>query len=75
MTTKVTIGQTVAVIHQSIKNRQGAAYITAAKQLNQEVIDVYLDGSVKTSSGDIWKVKPSTSHKGAQFVSVAEATH
>lgn len=53
MTIKAIFGQTVVVIHQSIKNRQGAAYITAAKQLNQEVIDVYLDGSIKTSSGDI----------------------
>ena len=65
--------QTVAVVHQSIKNRQGQAYITAAKQLNQEIVEVYSDGSIQTSSGDVWKVKPTTAYKGAQYVTIGAA--
>lgn len=64
-------GKIVAVVHQSVINpKTGLVSVLAARQKNQEIKMVYGDGRVKTSSGDVWKIKPSAMYKGAEFVTI-----
>lgn len=69
------VGKTVAVIHKSIINpKTGQAMITAATPLYQQITAEFLDKSIKTSSGDTWKIKKTTQYKDAEYVSVAVTT-
>lgn len=65
-------GKIVAVVHRSTVNpKTGRASLYAAKQQNKAIEAVYHDGSVRVSSGDVWKIKPSSAYKGAEFVTVS----
>lgn len=55
------IGQSVNVRHRSKVNKGGYAEIEVCSKANSKVdyiTAVYMDGKVKTRSGDIWTVKP-----------------
>ena len=54
-----------------INPKTGIASVHPARQINQRIEEIYSDGRVRTSSGDVWKVKPSPSYEGAQFVTVS----
>lgn len=51
-----TIGEVVTVDKRSDTSR-GYATLVAAHPITQTVATVYLDGRIKTSSGDTWAVK------------------
>lgn len=52
------VGQTVLVNMASRTNKAGKAFLTPSRSTVQTITQVYRGGHVKTSSGDIWKVKP-----------------
>ena len=51
------LGEKVVVRHKSvIKPNTGEVFLTLGREIEQTVAQQYMDGRIKTSSGDVWNV-------------------
>ena len=53
---KIRTGMTILVTMKTIKDKHGRTKYVNARPVRQTIDTVFPDGTVRTSSGDIWKV-------------------
>lgn len=64
--------KTVLIKHETKEDAHGNVSFTGAKSIVQGIKAFYSDGSVRTISGDVWKVKPCQTDQ-ADFEALPEA--
>jgi hypothetical protein len=64
------VAQTVKVVHNTSYDHQGRSKLGSGKPVVQKIVHAYMDGRIRTSSGDCWDVVANPNQKESNFITV-----